>query len=50
VVGCCEHGDKRVGSIKDGEFLDYPTNCYPLTKGVSCYVANVLHSAMLETC
>ena len=36
MVGCCEHGDERVGSIKGGEFLDYPRNCYPLTKGVSC--------------
>jgi len=49
VVGCCEHGDERVGSIKDGEFLDYPRNCYPLTKGLSCYVPNVPYSAMLAT-
>jgi hypothetical protein len=22
VMGCCEHGNKHSGSLKDGEFLD----------------------------
>jgi hypothetical protein len=22
-VGCCEHGNERLGSVKGGEFLDW---------------------------
>jgi hypothetical protein len=35
VVGCCKHGNKTSGSIKDGEFLD-ELSAYKLLK--TCFV------------
>jgi hypothetical protein len=32
MVGCCEHGNEPLGSIKGGEFLDYLSNCQLLKK------------------
>jgi hypothetical protein len=32
VVGCCEHGNEHLASIKGGEFLDYHNDCQFLKK------------------
>jgi hypothetical protein len=35
MVGCCEHGNKPLGSIQDGEFLDEMSDFQLLRKGCS---------------
>jgi hypothetical protein len=32
VAGCCEHGDEHSGSIKDGEFFHWLSDCQLLKK------------------
>jgi hypothetical protein len=37
VAGYCEHGNELLGFVKSGEFLDQPSDSYPLKKdSASC--------------
>jgi len=35
VAGCCEHGNEPSGYIKEGGFLDQPSDCVPCGQCIS---------------
>ena len=37
MVGSCEHGDERTGSVKCREFIDYLKNCWLLGKNYATW-------------